>query len=180
MSYIWNTNNLSWHCTDLQFSYSITFIHSNFKESHFNTVKFKYSSMENGILSLLCNKEKRKIFIELIHLQHKPWFWITVHHSCSIFPTYWFIVCVKALLDDYCHWCKSDSCCLVVVVLVTQSCPTLCDPMDCSLSGFSVDRISQARIPEQVAISSSRGSSGPRDETCISCISCISRQILYH
>ena len=146
MSYIWNTNNLSWHCTDLQFSYSITFIHSNFKESHFNTVKFKYSSVENGILSLLCNKEKRKIFIELIHLQHKPWFWITVHHSCSIFPTYWFIVCVKALLDDYCHWCKSDSCCLVVVLLVAQSCPALCDPMHCSPPASSIHRILQTRI----------------------------------
>ena len=32
------------------------------------------------------------------------------------------------------------------VVLVAQSCPTLCDPMDCSPSGSSVDRISQARI----------------------------------
>ena len=46
-----------------------------------------------------------------------------------------------------------------------QSCPTLCDPMDCSLSGFSVHGISQARILEQVAISSSRRSSGPRGRT---------------
>ena len=32
-----------------------------------------------------------------------------------------------------------------------QSCPTLCDPMDCSLSGFSVHGILQARTPEWVA-----------------------------
>ena len=34
-----------------------------------------------------------------------------------------------------------------------QSCPTLCDPMDCSLPGFSVHRILQARTLEWVAIS---------------------------
>jgi len=42
---------------------------------------------------------------------------------------------------------------------VTQSCPTLCDPMDCSLPGFSVHGIFQARVLEWVAISFSRGSS---------------------
>ena len=34
-----------------------------------------------------------------------------------------------------------------------QSCPTLCDPMDCSISGFSVHRILQARTLEWAAIS---------------------------
>ena len=42
-------------------------------------------------------------------------------------------------------------------VLVTQSCPTLWDPMDWSPSGSSIHGISQARLPEWVAISSSRG-----------------------
>ena len=42
---------------------------------------------------------------------------------------------------------------------VAQSCPTLCDPMDCSLPGCSVRGIFQARVPEWVAISFSRGSS---------------------
>ena len=36
---------------------------------------------------------------------------------------------------------------------VTQSCPTLCDPVDCSLPGFSIHGIFQARILEWVAIS---------------------------
>ena len=54
-----------------------------------------------------------------------------------------------------------------------QSSPTLCDPMDYSLPGSSVYGILQARILECVAISSSRGSSQPRDQTHISCISCI-------
>ena len=39
---------------------------------------------------------------------------------------------------------------------VTQSCPTLCDPMDCNLSGSSVHGIFQARVQEWVAISFSR------------------------
>ena len=45
--------------------------------------------------------------------------------------------------------------------LVTQSCPTLCDAMDCSPPGSSVHGIPQARILEWVAISFSRGSSNP-------------------
>ena len=42
--------------------------------------------------------------------------------------------------------------------------------MDCSLPRFSVHGISQVRILQWVAISFSRGSSWPRDQTCISCI----------
>ena len=61
-----------------------------------------------------------------------------------------------------------------------QSCPTLCDPMDCSPPGSSVHGIFQTRILEWVAISYSRGSSQPKDQTYISCASCIGRQILYH
>ena len=53
---------------------------------------------------------------------------------------------------------------------VTQSCPTLCDLLDCSLSGSSVCGILQARILEWVAISFSRGSSRPRNRTLVSCI----------
>jgi len=44
-------------------------------------------------------------------------------------------------------------------VIVAQSCPTLCDPVDCSPPGSSVRGILQARILEWVAIPSSRGSS---------------------
>ena len=46
---------------------------------------------------------------------------------------------------------------------VAQSCPTLCDPMDCSLPGSSVHGIFQATVLEWIAISFSRGSSQPRD-----------------
>ena len=51
---------------------------------------------------------------------------------------------------------------------VTQSCPTLCDPMDCSLPGSSLHEILQARVLEWVAISFFRGSSRPRDRTQVS------------
>ena len=47
-----------------------------------------------------------------------------------------------------------------VKVLVTQSCRTLCDPMDCSLSGSTVHGILQARILEWVAMPFSRGQWG--------------------
>ena len=57
--------------------------------------------------------------------------------------------------------------------LVAQLCLTLCNSLDCSLSGFSVHGISQARILEQVAISISRGSSRPRDGTSVSGVSFI-------
>ena len=65
-----------------------------------------------------------------------------------------------------------------------QSCPTLCDPMDCSPPRSSVHGILQARIVETVAISFSRESSRPRDRTCVSCIAdrffIICKVILYH
>ena len=57
-----------------------------------------------------------------------------------------------------------------VYVLVTQSCPTLCDLMDYSLPGSSVHETFQSRILEWVAISFSRGSSWSRDWTQVSCI----------
>ena len=61
--------------------------------------------------------------------------------------------------------------------MYAQLCPTLVTPMGCSPPGSSVHGISQARILEWVAIFHSRGSSWPRDWTCISCIG---RQILNH
>ena len=51
---------------------------------------------------------------------------------------------------------------------VTQSCPTLCNPMDCSLPGFSVHGIFQAKILEWGAISFSKRSAQPRDWTPVS------------
>ena len=62
------------------------------------------------------------------------------------------------------------------------SCLTLTDscysPVDCSPPASSVHGILQARILEWVATPSFRGSSRPRDRTCISYVSCIGRQVL--
>ena len=55
-------------------------------------------------------------------------------------------------------------------VLVTQSCPTLCNPMDCSLPGSSVHGIFWARILEWVAYAFSSGFFPFRDQTWVSCI----------
>ena len=60
------------------------------------------------------------------------------------------------------------------------SCVTLWDPMDCSLPSSSVHGILQERILEWVGMFSFRGSSGHRDQTCISYISCTGRWVLYY
>ena len=59
----------------------------------------------------------------------------------------------------------------------SQSCPTLCNLVDCSPLGSSVHGIFQARTLGWVAIPFCRRSSWPRDGTFVSCIG---RQILYH
>ena len=64
-----------------------------------------------------------------------------------------------------------------VKVLVTLSCPALCDPMDCIPPGSSVHGILQARILEWVAIPFLRGSSQLRGSH-LSLLYC--RQTLYH
>ena len=63
-------------------------------------------------------------------------------------------------------WLKTHSC----LCSVTQSCLTLCDPLDCSPPDSSVHGISQARRLEWVAISFLRGSSSLRNLTHVSCI----------
>ena len=52
-----------------------------------------------------------------------------------------------------------------------QSCPTFCNPMDPSPTGSAVHGILQARILEWVALHTFRGSSRPRDQTCVSYVS---------
>ena len=51
---------------------------------------------------------------------------------------------------------------------VAQLCPTLCNPMDCSLPGSSVHGILQAKILEWVSVPFSKESSQPRDQTQVS------------
>ena len=63
---------------------------------------------------------------------------------------------------------------------VAKSCPTLCNAMDCSLPGSSVHGIFQVRILEWVAISFSRVSFKPKNETLNSCVYWIGRWIICH
>ena len=64
---------------------------------------------------------------------------------------------------------RKDFCvlCLCSVIIL---CAALFHPVDCSPPGSSVQGILQARILEWVAISSSRGSSQPRNQTHVSCL----------
>ena len=68
----------------------------------------------------------------------------------------------------------------MAVCLVTQSCPTFCNLIDCSTPGSSVQGMFQTTVLEWVAIPYSRGYSWPKDWTLVSCISCIDRWILCH
>ena len=71
----------------------------------------------------------------------------------------------------------------VVVVVQLLSHVWLWDPMNCSPPNSSIHGISQVRILKWVAIFSSRGSSWPRDWTCVSWVagSLLQRKwILYH
>ena len=58
-----------------------------------------------------------------------------------------------------------------VCMPVLQSCPTLCKSISCSPSGSSVHGILQAGMLARAAMSSSRGSSPPSDQTWVSCVS---------
>ena len=53
--------------------------------------------------------------------------------------------------------------------LVTQSCPTLCDPVDCSIPGSSVHGILHARVLEWVAMTYPRifPTQGPNQVSCV-------------
>ena len=73
----------------------------------------------------------------------------------------------KSVMILVCAFCPRV---VAAVVLVAQSCLTLCNPRDCSLPGSSVHRILQARILEWVAIPFSKGSSRSREQTQVSFI----------
>ena len=62
----------------------------------------------------------------------------------------------EAALQTALRDCSKEAVCVCVCVCVTQSCPTLCDPMDYNPPGSSVHGILQARILEYVAIAFSK------------------------
>ena len=87
------------------------------------------------------------------------------------------------LVGDGTRNLKDESVCVCVCVhahMHFQLCPTLCDPVDCGLPGFSLHGISQARILEGGCHFLLQGIFLTQDLTWVSCVSCIGRQILYH
>ena len=84
-------------------------------------------------------------------------------------PQVWKCLWYDPLWANFAHGIKQEQGIIPVVYLLTRV-QRFWDPMDCSLPGSSVHRISQTRILEWVAISFSRGSSWARDWTRVSCI----------
>ena len=100
------------------------------------------------------------------------WWWTGKPGVCS--PS----DCQESDMTEWLNWGLRTIVCLCGKSL--QSCPGLCNPLDCSPPGSSVHGILQARILEWVAMPSSTGSSQPRDWTHVSHLSYISRWFLYH
>ena len=131
-------------------------------------------------MALLCLITHLDLFIKARHVQHVvvpllTCAWLCDHMDCSM-PGF-LVLCGK----DYntknkwphilCIFFICQFICVYVGMKwseVAQSCPTLCDPMDCSLLRSSIHGIFQARVLEWVAISFSRGSSWSRDQTQVS------------
>ena len=100
--------------------------------------------------------------------------WLNIHINYLSYPLGWIgnLLWMRKLKQMSClHHTHTQKC------MHAQLYPTLCNPMHYSPPRSSVHGIFQARILEWVAISSSRGSSWPRDWTHVSRTS---RQILYH
>ena len=119
------------------------------------------------------------------------WFWTFFHVLigypyicfCDVFIWEVLIKCLNFVIfaadDIIMEELDKDRMCVVCVKLY-QLCPTLCDPIDCSLPVSSILGILQARILQWVAMPFSRGSFWPRDWTCVFYVSCIGKQVLYH
>ena len=87
----------------------------------------------------------------------------------------WVCTAMEMPFSSQCHhsFLKLMNCLINIVkvkVLVPQSCPALCSPVDCSPPGSPVPGILQTRILEWVAILFSRGSFWPKDRIQVSCI----------
>ena len=97
----------------------------------------------------------------------KKWYSKLLYTSVSLISSSTISLCIQMT-------CAQSSCSVI------RSCPTFCNPMDCSPPGSSVHGISQARVLEWVALSFFRGSSLLKDQTHISCITFTGKQIVYH
>ena len=92
-------------------------------------------------------------------LKMRPPGWILIQYDCWYYSGITVITCklLHVIISNNCNKCNS-----YYSESVAQSCPTLCDPTDCSPPESSVHGVPQVRILEWAAISFSRGSTRPR------------------
>ena len=138
-----------------------------FQPSHSNSHSSKKSTLETSEAALLSLRKELQISSQLFVV-----LWISDkvninirHPNKSNWSLLTWLTLNNLVLS---HWNLSNlymEAWKKVKMLVIQSCPTLCDPMDFSLPGSSVHWILQARILEKVASPFSRGSSWPRGQT---------------
>ena len=102
----------------------------------YRSVFISFGYIPRSGITELCGNSMFKLFEELLHCFPKQLYCITSPQQC------------KKGFNFFAHPCQH----LCVRVLVAQWCLTVCDPMDCSPSGFSVLRILQARVLEWIAI----------------------------
>ena len=128
-----------------------------FKLNHILTERSERRSWmaSDYLLSMLLVLHNHRGMDSTLSYSYRPWLLHIAYHIANSG------VCLSLLTPvGHCSVIKRKK----SVSEVTQSCWTLCDPMDCSLPGCSVHEIFQARVLEWVAISFSRGSQ-PRDWT---------------
>ena len=113
------------------------------------------------------------------------------YQNCSL-ETYFIIHYVSTSDQNQSHWQNNKILLLIIIrqipvvsltCLEMHVCSVLsnsCDPMDCNPPGSSLYGIFQARILEWIAIFPSRGSSWPKDRTCVSWVSCVAGRFFYH
>ena len=112
------------------------------------------------------------------------WTWVWVSSG-----SWWWTCCSpwgrkESDITEWLNWFQSGMCSYTYMLYtrhvkcISLSCPTLCDPMDCSPPGFLCPWDSPGKNTGVGCISSSRGSSQPRDQIRISCISCFADRFL--
>ena len=100
--------------------------------------------------------------------------------SIIVISASWCLNLDNKLYDHLSHWwvrVKVD-CGVYAVCLVAQSCPALCNSMDCSLLGSLSMGFSRKEYWSGLPFPPPGDL--PNAGTCVSCVSCIGRQILYH
>ena len=121
-------------------------------------IGLKVEATHTTSILILCHDRTMPLWGPRLHEPNIP----IVQGLCSCHPT----LPTFSLLKDL--WLTHGSSSQSFESEVAQSCPTLFHPMDCSLPGFSIHGIFQARILEWVTISFSRGSFRPRGWTQLS------------